>query len=193
MASIGGFFRALMLIWQHGDALAPLLDGLRSSLPITGQAMVASGESAEQVGKVLKARGGLPITAEGLTDRLKESIRQSREQLADVEQYLRDAGDAIKAIKVPAITFQTTTLDLGLLGKYDFATGMGVANVSPFTPVHDGLDGIAGLVHNVTAQLHANENVLRDLSDMLGTAGGHLQTLGHGLKEGGRALQGQRD
>ncbi len=125
-------------------------------------------------------------------DGLKESVRLSRDLVGDTEQALKQTADAIKAIKVPAIAFTTTPLDFGPLGRYSFATGMSVTEVGPFQPVHDGLDGVATMLHNLNAQLLETQRGLRDLSNLLATTGGGLKTLGDGLQTSGEYLRGGR-
>jgi hypothetical protein len=190
MSSIGGFFRSIALIWRFGDSLAPLLETLGRGLPAAADAMITSGQGAVATSKALRADGGLPVNAQAAVDGLKESIRQSRELVGDAEGALRGTADAIRAIKVPAVAFTTTPLDFGPLGRYNFATGMSVTEISPFQPVHDGLDGVAALLHDLNTQLLETQRGLRDLSNVLATTGGGLKTLGEGLQTSGELLKG---
>lgn len=191
MASISGFLRTLRLIWELGDTLAPVLEGLSRTLPAAGDAMIVSGQGATQVGRALRTDGGLPVNAQAAVEGLRESVRRSRDLVGDAERALKQAADAIQAIKVPAIAFASTPLDFGPLGRYNFTTGMSITEVSPFQPVHDGLDEAAAQLRSLNSQLLETQRGLRDLSNVLATTGGGLTALGDGLQTSGRYLKGE--
>lgn len=190
MASIGGFFRALAVIWRMGDTLAPLLEQLEASLPAAGDALVVGGKMAGSVGRVLKQEGGDPINAQRVVGDMAAALQTSRDQLDGIVSKLRDVGDQLKRVGIPTVTPTYIHMDLGVWGQYDVVNGLTPGTLRPFDWVHDGLDQTADAVHNVREQVEAARKAMSDLSAAFGQAGSDLEVLGTSLADGGKALRG---
>jgi ABC-type transporter Mla subunit MlaD len=190
MAGIGGFISALKIIWQYGDALAPLLEGLAATLPQAGQSMIASGESAIDVSRYLSQQGGHPVNAQKTAGDAAASIEATKAAINQVASQLEDVADQIEQITVPVLDPTYTTLNLsGIgMGSYSLVSGFKPTTSKPFMPFHDGLDEAAGLLRNASGQLHQASSGLNNLSASLGNAGSNLNTLGGHLKDGGQRL-----
>lgn len=191
MASIGGFFRTLKVIWQFGDALAPLLEHLVETLPQAGQSMIDGGNSAIMVSKALRAQGGLPTNAQQTVANVAAAVDQSRAFLTSATEQLRATADEINDVKVPTLspTYHTFNFSGLGLGTWELVTGLGLSTTKPFRDFHDALDEAAGLIDDVNGRLAQAVANLTGLSNALETAGSNLHAVGQSLKTGGEALR----
>ena len=182
MGSFGGFWRALKVLWQWGDQLAPFLEAVPRNLAAAGEAMVIGGEGAVRAGQAFN--GAAATSMQQMLEAVATAVASCNRELDAVAGQLESAGNFLNQVAIPVIE-PTTTKILGV----DVVTGLKPTTMRPFGAVDHELEAAAGSLRDAGRALDTSAAHLRNLRTTLQGAGQDLDHLGKALQESGQALQ----
>ncbi len=182
------FFKALCFIWKNRHQVARLLELLPPALAAAGESMQQAGQGAINAGNLIAGGGGVPLSARQVVDQAAEAITAGRQKVDDTADFLEDAGTEIGKVKVPTVSFTTTSIPVGI-GSVEVVNGITVTQASLFGLVKNALTDSAEKLRALSTHLQATAANLHSAAATLNDAGNGFKSVGNFLDSSGGALK----
>lgn len=173
---------------------------------VVGQKLIiVGGKQIESGGKLIQAAGKMREIAEllvegGRVDRSMEKgeigIRSTRDLLGPVAMACHSIAAAFSAVQVPNVEFQSKSIDIPVIGRQRFITGITVTSVRPFRAIGTSIEAVAEDLDHIRTSLKDIADAVRDVHADLPTIKANIQegatearSGGQNLSEGGTALK----
>ncbi len=182
------FFKALCLIWKNRQQLARLFELLPPALAAAGESMQQAGQGAISAGNFIKGGGGVPVNARQVVEQAAEAIAAGKQKVDDTADFLEDAGTEIGKVKVPTVSFTTTSIPVGI-GSVEVVNGITLTQASLFGLVKDALNDSAEKLRTVSTHLQTTAANLHSAAAALNDAGNGFKSVGNFLISSGSALK----
>lgn len=181
-------------IWEHGDQLLALLQSMTKGLRAASSELVKAGEGAILVGRAVGGASAENENAAQLVESAAQAVDGCAAQIQAVAREVRAVADALDRVKVPAVAPVKEQFDLRVfgLGKRELMTGITFDERGPalFGGVASSLRTQAdSLESDFSGRLHKVSEDLSGMRRTLDNAGDGLTSLGHSLRESGKALE----
>lgn len=142
-----------------------------------GRKLIAVGEKQITTGKKfdLAAKESREVATalndNGRVDRSLGSVengtRSTRNLLTPVATALHTVANGLNSISVPSIEFDTRTIELAVIGRVRFVTGISVSSSRPFRSIGSSIEAVADDIDNIRTGLKDIADAVKDLQEEL--------------------------